>query len=517
MEPVVKTSTGALKGATSEGIVVFRGIPFAKPPTGALRFRPPQPLERWDGVRDATAFGPTSLQVPNELLDSFFGRPKPQPMDEDCLYLNVWTPKPDGARRPVMVWIHGGGFTIGAGSQPFYDGTALASRDAVVVTINYRLGALGFLRVESVSGGGDEALTNFGMLDQIAALEWVRDEIAAFGGDPENVTIFGESAGGMSVGCLMASPLARGLFHKAILQSGAAHTALTLQQAEQNASEFLQTLGAGRGDAETLRSFPASEIIAAQASLEAADRERTGAGEYLGLRYQPVIDGLFLESMPIDAITGGNAKDVAVLIGTNCDEWKLFAAASPNMRQMGEESAVRRLSRLCGDDSERARAMLETYREARGGRGELTEPYELFSAAMTDWMFRIPADRLAEAQSRRQEKVFAYRFDWPSPLGEGLLGACHALDIPFVFGTHHLGRMLLGSGPKADGLAKTMGDAWVALARNGDPSTKGLSWPPFDPTRRRTMILDGERRVEELPREQERCCWEGLIPRSVVA
>lgn len=514
MEPEVTTSKGRLRGVVKDGIMVFRGVPFAAPPVGDLRFRAPQPPESWDGVRDAMQFGPIAPQTPNELLDSLFGREQPQPMDEDCLYLNVWTPGLDDARRPVMVWIHGGGFTIGAGSQPVYNGTAFASRGAVMVSINYRLGALGFLRVEGAPG---EPVANFGMLDQVAALRWVRDEIAAFGGDPENVTIFGESAGAMSVGCLMASPLARGLFHKAILQSGAAHTALTLEQAEENAKDFLRALGAKRGDAETLRSFPASEILAAQSSVETADRARMASGEYTGLRYQPVVDGHFLESMPIDAIASGNARDVAVLIGVNRDEWKLFAAASPNARLMREDSAVRRLARLCGDDAARARAMLQTYREAREGRGEATEPFDLFSAAMTDWMFRIPADRLAEAQSAHQKKVFAYRFDWPSPFGEGLLGACHALEIPFVFSVHHLAPMLVGSGPEADALAKAMGDAWAAFAHNGDPSTEDLPWPPFEPARRRTMVFDRERRVEELPQERERCCWDGLVPRSVVA
>ncbi len=229
--------------------MVFRGIPFAQPPVGDLRFRAPLPSQAWDGVREATHAGPMAMQIPLEALDNLFGRPRePRQLDEDCLYLNVWTPGLDGARRPVMVWIHGGGFTSGGGSEPVYSGAALASRDVVVVTINYRLGALGFLYAPDLADESDSTCANFGILDQIAALEWVRDEIAAFGGDPDNVTIFGESAGGMSVGTLMGSPMAAGLFQKAILQSGAAHNALTVDEASINAAAFAKALGVERAE-----------------------------------------------------------------------------------------------------------------------------------------------------------------------------------------------------------------------------------------------------------------------------
>jgi para-nitrobenzyl esterase len=512
MTTIVETSTGKLRGAVEGGLHVFRGISFAKPPTGDLRVRGPQAVEPWDGVRDATRFGPRAMQVPNEALQALLGRPKDQPpIDEDCLYLNVWTPGIDGRRRPAMIWIHGGGFAIGAGSEPLYDGSALASRDVVVATINYRLGPLGFLYLPEFASAPGEPCTNFGMLDQVAALQWVRDNIAAFGGDPKNVTIFGESAGAMSVGALMASPLAAGLFHKAILQSGAAHNALTVDDARENAAAFAEALGVNELNAGLLRSLPAEKILGGQAAMEAEDAKR--AGRTVALRFQPVIDGYFLPQAPIEAIRGGLSRDVPVLIGTTLEEWKLFTAMIPALREISEDRAARQIGWLVSrdGDAERGRAILQAYRDARATRGEPDDVYEVYSAAMTDWMFRVRADRLAEAQVGHQPKVFAYRFDWRSPVGNGILGACHALEIPFVFGTQRLVRAFVGGGADADALAKTMGDAWVAFARKGDPSTDSLPWPAFDAVRRRTMILDRECRVEELPQEAERRCWDGII------
>jgi para-nitrobenzyl esterase len=514
MDTIVGTSKGKLRGTSEEGLSVFRGIPFARPPVGDLRFRAPQPIEPWEGVRDAASFGPTAMQVPNAVLESLFGRQRERPpVDEDCLYLNVWTPAADGAQRPVMVWIHGGGFTMGAGSEPLYHGAALASRDVVVVTINYRLGALGFLYVPDFARADGEFCTNFGMLDQVAALEWVHDEIAAFGGDPNNVTIFGESAGGMSVAMLMASPRAAGLFHRAILESGAAHNVATVSQAKASAATFAQTLGVKELAPDRLRSLPAGEFLDAQTRVEASDRDRMRDGRPFGLRFRPVVDGQFLCETPIDAIRRGCSKDVSVLIGTTAEEAKLFMAMWPGVANISDDDAARRIGYLIsGDgDTERGRAILHAYRDARGSQGEAIETFELSLAAHTDHMFRVPADRLAEAQAAHLRQVFAYRFDWRSPIAKGVLGACHAIELPFVFGTHRLARAFTGEGPDVDALAKKAGDAWVAFARTGNPSTDALRWPPFDAERRATMILDRECRVEELPREAERRCWDGII------
>jgi len=515
MNTIIETSKGKVRGATRGDVRIFRGIPFARPPVGDLRFRPTRPLEPWSGVRDATSFGARSMQVPNEALEALIGRaPEQPPIDEDCLYLNVWTPGANGGGRPVMVWIHGGGFTIGTGSELLYDGTILASRgDVVVVTINYRLGALGFLYAPDFADAEGEPCTNFGMLDQVAALEWVRDEIAAFGGDPNNVTIFGESAGAMSVGALMASPKAAGLFARAILQSGAAHNVLTVDEARANATAFAEALGAKDLTANRLRSVPATDILQAQTRMEASAREAMRDGPPVKMRFQPVVDGHFLCEMPIDTIRGGLSKDVSVLIGTNAEEWKLFTAMWPALAKMSENEAARRVGWLVSSDGdpERGRAILEVYREARAARNETTGAFDLFSAAQTDQFFRVPADRLAEAQAVHQRQVFAYRFDWRSPVANGALGACHALDLPFVFGTQRLVPAFAGEGAEADALAKKVVDAWLAFACSGDPSTDARDWPRFDLEHRSTMILDRECSVEELPNEAERRCWQSII------
>ena len=511
---IVETSKGKLEGIRRDDVCVFRGIPFARPPVGDRRFRAPQPLKSWQGVRDAASVGARAMQVPNEAFETLFGRPPKQPpIDEDCLYVNVWTPGVEG-RRPVMVWIHGGGFTMGAGSEPLYNGRVLASRgDVVVLTINYRLGALGFLYVPDFTDAEGEPCTNFGMLDQIAALEWVRDEITAFGGDPNNVTIFGESAGAMSIGALMASPRASGLFRRAILQSGAAHNALSIDQAQANTATFARALGVETLTADRLRSIGAEDVLRAQSSMEASDRKRMGEGSAMRLRFEPVIDGHFLRERPIDAIRAGSSKDVLVLIGTTAEEWKLFAAMWAGLAKISEDEAARRIGWLVSSDgdAERGQAILQAYRDARKARGEATETIELFVAVQTDHMFRTPADRLAEAQAMHRRQVFTYRFDWRSPIGNGVLGACHALDLPFVFGAHQLVPAFAGEGPDADALAAKIGDAWIAFACADDPSTDSLRWPRFDAERRSTMILNRECRVEQQPREAERRCWAGII------
>ncbi len=288
---IASTSKGRLRGAREGDNLVFRGIPYASPPVGELRFRAPREAPWWQGVRQATEFGPRAMQVTNKALEALLGSPEGQPpMAEDCLYLNVRTPALDGARRPVMVWIHGGGFAVGAGSDPLYHGGALVDRGVVLVTINYRLGPYGFLCVPDFASTSEEPFTNFGLLDQIAALRWVRSEIAAFGGDPENVTVFGESAGAMSIGTLLASPLAAGLFDKAILQSGAAHQVLTKEVAAENATAFAEALGGSSPDV-SLRMRPVGDLMEAQAKLAASGGWASRRSAGLELFYRSVIDG----------------------------------------------------------------------------------------------------------------------------------------------------------------------------------------------------------------------------------
>jgi para-nitrobenzyl esterase len=433
-----------------------------------------------------------------------------QRQDEDCLYLNLVSPGLDNAKRPVMLWIHGGGFRTGSGSTPLYDSRTLSKRgDAVVVTINYRLGPLGFLNLNEVTKGQIPSTGNEGLLDQIAALQWVRDNIEIFGGNPHNVTIFGESAGGMSVGSLMAIPTARGLFHKAIPQSGAAHTSKTLDKAIQISEHFLDILSIKPENCDALRNLSPEQLL--NAANELAIRGQTTVRDIGGMPLQPVVDGNVLPKVPYEAIKEGSARGIAVLVGSTLEEWKLFAAMDPRVAKTDEERLLKRCRRLIpGGDAE---AIIAAYQEARTKRGEPAGPADLFIAIQTDRIFRIPALRLAEAQVRQGSSAYEYLFTWPSPFSEGKLGACHALELGFLFGTNE--DKFFGSGPAADKLAREIQDAWLAFARKGDPSCETLgAWPIYGQARE-TMILGTESGLQEAPYEQERQSWD-TVPDNAV-
>ncbi|HYL59323.1 MAG TPA: carboxylesterase family protein, partial [Candidatus Acidoferrales bacterium] len=373
MSAIVSTRAGRLEGEESGGLFVFKGIPFAAPPVGARRWLPPERCATWSGTRDARKFGAAAHQ--NRVLASALAAMTiDEPQSEDCLYLNVWSPGLDGKRRPVMVWIHGGGFTIGSGSQKIYDGSVLSSRgDAVVVTVNYRLGPLGFLRLADLTNGAIPSTGNEGMLDQVAALEWVRDNIAEFGGDPENVTIFGESAGGMSVGTLMAMPGARGLFHKAIPQSGACHTGAPLERANRTAERVLAKFGLSASDTGAIRALSAEDLL--KGTLLADGKTPDPA---LGMAYQPVVDGAHLPRTGIEMVANASASGVAVMVGTTLEEWKLFSMMDPSIGKLDRKGLGARIGRRLTPQS--ADTVIEAYEKARAGRGDSTAPAELFSA-----------------------------------------------------------------------------------------------------------------------------------------
>jgi para-nitrobenzyl esterase len=502
MSAIVTTRYGKLEGREENGLFVFKGVPFAAPPIGANRWMPPQKPAPWTGVRDAKAFGKAAPQnpPPPALTAAFPGMGAIEPWAEDCLFLNVWTPALDRARRPVMVWIHGGAFVMGSGSTPIYDGTTLARRgDTVVVTINYRLGPLGFLRLNDLTNGKIPSTGNEGILDQVAALKWVRDNIAEFGGDPGNVTIFGESAGGMSVGTLMGLPAARGLFHKAIPQSGS-WAAKNLERANLAAEWMLKRVGVKPDDIDALRA------LAPEAMLEPTAGSMLAVPELGSLPFVPVIDGAVLPRLPVDPVAEGGAKGIPTLIGTNLEEWKLFGGFDPAVRTLDDSALLKRIGAAVG---EAAGAIVESYRSARASRGELTTAPELFMAIETDRIFRIPATRLAEAQGRHEPRVFNYIFTWKSPIS--ILGACHAIELGFVFGTHQMIAMLCGSGPAVDALAQKTGDAWLAFARTGNPACESLgAWPAFDASGRAAMLLGAECKIEHAPMEPERRAWDQI-------
>jgi len=475
-------------------------MPYAAPPTGPLRWMPPEEVKPWQGVRPAIEFAKVAPQIPPPpgVLDALNVI---EPQDEDCLYLNVWTPRLDNARRPVLVWIHGGAFNMGSGSQPFYEGRILAARgNVVVVTINYRLGVLGFLNLDAVTGGRIPSTGNEGLLDQIAALRWVHDNIAAFGGDPQNVTAFGESAGGMSIGSLLAMPAARGLFHKAILESGvevpANDTDLTIGE------RLLSTLGLGASDVDALKALSVDRLLAADLDLRT---KMAGPGEPLRITVTaPWVDGRILPLPPVEAARIGSAAPLPLLIGTNLDEWKLFSMMDPSALQMNESMMADRLKFFI--PPRHVEEITRAYRKARNGRGDLTDPFELVSAVLSDFVFRIPALQMTEGHQRRGTPVYNYLFTWKSPALDGLLGACHALELGFVFGTYDA--QFCGKGPDADRLSQCMQDAWLAFARTGKPTCPSLGeWPEYG-EQRRTMLLDSDCRLEEALYEEERQAWE---------
>ncbi len=513
MRTTATTRYGQVEGTVDGATIAFKGIPYAAPPIGARRWAPPERPDPWSGVRAAKGFGPVAPQtrVPIEFLKLLVLN---DPQSEDCLTLNVWTPGADGERRPVLVWIHGGGFSIGAGSQSLYDGAALARRgNVVVVTINYRLGMLGFLNLAEITGGRIPASGNEGLLDQIAALEWVRANIAAFGGDPDCVTIFGESAGGVSVGSLLGLSQARGLFHRAIPQSGASSTASTLERAVRLAERVCREVGVRPTDTDALRAVPAERFLAAAQAINGPP----GSPSEFGMISQPAIDGKVMTRRPIDAVRAGSAAGVAVMAGSTLDEWKLFLAADPTAITLSDAGLTDRVHKSLRGHGEPG-PIVDTYRRSLAARGESPTAPQVFAAIETDRVFRVQGLRLLEAQSRHDPRTYAYLFNWRSPILGGMLGACHALEVGFAFGTHTAEGMpeFCGAGAAADALATAMMDAWIAFARSGDPSSPGVGrWRTHDARDRATMLLGEKCALESAPYEAERRVWEGL-PDGVV-
>lgn len=499
---IASTTRGKLQGRYEDGLYVFKGIRYAAAPVVDGRWSPPEPVKPWQGIYQADRFGPIAPQG-QSTSSVFRQRADDEAQNEDCLFLNVWSPGLDNLRRPVMVWIHGGVFARGSGSSPRNPGDTLAKRgNVVLVTINYRLGPLGFLRLKEATNGSIDASGNEGLLDQIAALHWVKDNIASFGGDPNNITVFGESAGAMSIGCLLAMPLARGLFQKAILQSGAS-TFRPVDQAIRVTEKFLGSLGVKGGDARKLRSLSPDALIKVQ--LTQAELGPQGAAPGIrGAAFEPVVEGEVLPAVPLDAIEKGSAGGIIVLTGSNLDEAKLFGMSSPALKNLDDEGLTKRVQRQV--PLEYVEALIEQYRAIRTKRGMDASPSQILMAIQTDQQFRIPDVRLAEIQHRLGVRAYNYLFDWESSIPG--LGACHALDVGFVF--DKCDENFEGSGPAADRLSGYMQDAWIAFARNGDPSCETLGeWPLYGGSRK-TMILGKNCRVETAPYEEERRIWDSI-------
>lgn len=490
MEPIVEITPGKVRGSVEGPLLVFRGIPYARPPIGPLRFGAPQPPEPWAGVRAATSFGPAPAQsaIDVEYVPGFSLWEGIGPTSEDCLTLNVWTPGLTG-RRPVLVWIPGGAFLKGAGSQDLYDGSTLARRgDVVVVTANYRLGVFGFLGLD-----GEAFVGNAGLLDQLAVLEWVADHAAAFGGDAGNVTLMGESAGAISVSALMTSSRAAGRFHRVVAQSGAGRRLPSAGKAAELADRLLIRLGLDRLRAGDLFHVPTERLLSAQVAVSVdVRRDDFGAG------FQPWIDGNVLTGQAMDGLAAGCADGVPFLAGTTEHEMNLWRVLVPALRRLDEAGLVAGVQRLVG---EAAGDMVAAYRAARPD----ARPEELFQAIWTDREFRIPSLRTTEAQAAHSAATYSYLFTWPSPAPG--IGSCHGVDLPFVFGTLDSkgAAAFAGSGPAVETLATRVQDAWLSFARTGDPG-----WPAYDLTTRPTMLFGETCEVTADPMSAERAAWDAL-------
>jgi para-nitrobenzyl esterase len=494
MDTIVRTQQGAVRGSAAEGIVSFKGIPYAAPPFGPNRFRPPQPVESWSGVRDTLIYGPT---VPKPPYFPPFDVLLPEPViaGEDCLNLNIWSSDLGQARLPTMVWIHGGAFANGTGAVPTYDGSNFARDGVVCVTINYRLGADGFLFL-------NDGIANLGLLDQIAALEWVQKNIAAFGGDPNNITIFGESAGGMSVTTLLSMPRADGLFRRIIAQSGARHHVIS-PKAALGVSRYLAKKLGIEPNREAIAAVPTGQLLQAQVELSGDvfnTPDPTVWGEVAAnlMPFEPVIEGDILPARPIDRIAAGVNPGIDILVGTNTEEERLFMVPNGSIDKINQEV-------LAGTIAAYGLPVEKTLAIYRATRQNATVG-DLLEAILTDWFFRIPAIRLAEARVASSATTYMYEFAWRSPQFDKRLGACHALEIPFVFDTLHKEgyEAMLGPNPPQQ-LANSMHAAWVAFANKGDPG-----WPKYDLTRRATMHFDTTSEVVDDPGSAERMQWEGL-------
>ena len=490
MEPTVETPLGPVRGREQDGVRRYLGIPYAAPPVGALRFAPPVPHPGWSLPRAATAFGAAPLQ-PVDGLSQTLGLLGTHAQSEDCLTLNVFAPAaPSKTPRPVMVWLHGGAFQTGTAAGPAYDGARLAQRgDVVVVTLNYRVGALGFLHTGAKGGA------NLGLQDQLAALRWIQASIAAFGGDPQSVTVFGESAGAGSIVCALAMPAGRGLFRRAIVQSAAPEGQLSAAEAAERARILVEKLGGTSPDLAWLRSLPAEQILAAQSACAEPGPRR------IGMFFAPVVDGETLPEPPLVAVARGAAREVELIIGTTADEMLLFTLV-PGFGDVPEAVLPQLVATRLPGPPETALARAQKLLDHYTGSGA-----ERFFAVETDASLFVPSTRLAEAQARHQPKTFMYRFTWRSPLHGGRLGACHALDVPFALGTYELPKVcdFAGAGPEAARVAHAMMDAWVAFARRGDPSHPGIpAWPAYAPPRRATLELGAPCRVVEAPGEARR-------------
>ncbi|MFL0252507.1 carboxylesterase/lipase family protein [Clostridium neuense] len=482
-ETIVNTLYGEVKGERIDGISIWKGIPYAAPPVGSLRFCPPNPPSSWDGIRDASKFGKSAMQPEKSTLIG----DKSGTISEDCLYLNIWSPNADDKLRPVMVWIHGGGFIAGSGYDGIYDGTSFAKEgNVVIVTLNYRLGAFGFLYLKEIAGEKYSTSGNCGLLDQIAALKWVKENIKAFGGDPNKITIFGESAGAASIGNLLAMPAAKGLFNQAIIES-TTKLAINSATASKATNKLINLLGIEKNEFEKLIALPADKLVKASLTFPMAT-------------FRPVIDNVSIPEDPEDLLRKGAAKNIPIICGSNKDEFALFSAANPSFDQWDEKEILTSLEKQFGT------AWPELYKYFSKEKIDK----KTYNRIMSYYSFIYPTLKYSEILST-MSPVWVYKFSFEHPV----LGAFHSSELQYVWNKNEVKNInLFKIPPQGRKLAKQMHHAWIAFAHNGNPNANEIPyWPGFEVKDRAVMVFNDESRVEYDPYE-DRKIWEKISERN---
>jgi len=500
--PIVETAAGKIRGARAGRVASFKGVYYGASTAGSRRFQPPLPVQPWKGVRDALQLGTRSPQAAGGLIPEVAAvDDSDQSTGEDCLCLNVWTPQASHARkRPVMVWLHGGGYSSGSGGFKIYDGTHLAAQhDVVVVTVNHRLNAFGFLFLPDIGGAKYAQASNVGMLDIVLSLQWVHDNIGAFGGDASNVTLFGQSGGGGKVSTLLAMPPAKGLYHRAIVMSGSAIDAVPRAAANKSTQAFMAGLGLQptAADVDKLQAMSVQQLVAAASARGPGSR---------ALRLAPVVDGATLPANPFDPVAPAMSADVPLLVGSTQDEVGFFAGFP--LDPIPESQLAARLKQTLRTSDANVQRVIAAYRKDQPG----IQPIDIVEEVASDRFAWTRALTQAERKAALgAAPVYMYYFKWESPVRGGKLKAFHTLDIPFVFDNVDIGRSMTGSGKDRYALERRMSGAWAAFARSGNPNTSGLPhWPAFDAQRRATMFLDDVCKVVDDPRHDDRVVLNSL-------